>query len=105
MVSVANIEEKAVQSDGPFFLVCFPHYSFIELFLLTTENPCPHLGNIVTIKLSEDDEVVTLPDGSTVTKIVETHFQMNYQAGEWKRIKKYRKAEDNPATTTAAAPV
>ena len=102
---MANIEEKTVQSDGPFFLVCFPHYSFIELFFLTTENPCPHLGNIVTIKLSEDDEVVTLPDGSTVTKIVETHFQMNYQAGEWKRIKKYRKAEDNPATTTAAAPV
>jgi len=60
------------------------------------DNPCPHLGNIVTIKLSEDEEVINSSDGSTVTKIVETHFQMNYQAGEWKRIKKYRKAEDVP---------
>nr|CAG4638562.1 EOG090X08WB [Cyclestheria hislopi] len=58
------------------------------------ENPCPHLGNIVTIKLSEDEEVVNMADGTTVRRIVETHFQMNYQAGEWKRIKKYRKAED-----------
>ena len=67
-----------------------------------TENPCPHLGNIVTIKLSEADEVVTLSDGSSVTKIVETHFQMNYQAGEWKRIKKYRKADE--VVAAAAAP-
>jgi len=62
------------------------------------ENPCPHLGNIVTIKLSEDEEVINSSDGTTVTKIVETHFQMNYQAGEWKRIKKYRKAEDVPVS-------
>jgi len=58
------------------------------------ENPCPHLGNIVTIKLSEDEEVISSSDGTSATKIVETHFQMNYQAGEWKRIKKYRKAEE-----------
>uniref|UniRef100_A0A0P6CYI3 Negative elongation factor A n=1 Tax=Daphnia magna TaxID=35525 RepID=A0A0P6CYI3_9CRUS len=51
------------------------------------ENPCPHLGNIVTIKLSEDEEIVTAGDGITTTRIVETHFQMNYAAGEWKRIK------------------
>nr|SVE75225.1 EOG090X08WB [Daphnia dolichocephala] len=62
------------------------------------ENPCPHLGNIVTIKLSEDEEVVTASDGITTTRIVETHFQMNYAAGEWKRIKKMRKMEDAPAS-------
>nr|CAG4650283.1 EOG090X08WB [Sida crystallina] len=66
------------------------------------ENPCPHLGNIVTIKLSEDDEEVKLPDGTTATKIVETHFQMNYQAGEWKRIKKFRMTEDGAASATTA---
>nr|CAG4637148.1 EOG090X08WB [Ceriodaphnia reticulata]SVE73036.1 EOG090X08WB [Ceriodaphnia reticulata] len=63
------------------------------------ENPCPHLGNIVTIKLSEDEEAVTGPDGITTTRIIETHFQMNYAAGEWKRIKKMRKLEETPATT------
>lgn len=63
------------------------------------ENPCPHLGNIVTIKLSEDEEAVTGADGITTTRVVETHFQMNYAAGEWKRIKKMRKVEETPATT------
>merc|ERR1712037_970201 len=29
-----------------------------------------------------------------LTMIVETHFQMNYNTGEWKRIKKYRRLED-----------
>nr|CAG4636306.1 EOG090X08WB [Eubosmina coregoni]SVE69898.1 EOG090X08WB [Eubosmina coregoni] len=65
------------------------------------ENPCPHLGNIVTIKLSEDEEVLTASDGTKITKVVETHFQMNYAAGEWKRIKKLRKTDDAPL---AAAP-
>nr|CAG4649471.1 EOG090X08WB [Scapholeberis mucronata]SVE93717.1 EOG090X08WB [Scapholeberis mucronata] len=66
------------------------------------ENPCPHLGNIVTIKLSEDEEVITAADGIATTRIVETHFQMNYAAGEWKRIKKMRKLEDSTATTVLA---
>nr|SVE85595.1 EOG090X08WB [Daphnia pulicaria] len=64
------------------------------------ENPCPHLGNIVTIKLSEDEEVVTATDGVTTTRVVETHFQMNYAAGEWKRIKKMRKTEETPASVS-----
>lgn len=54
------------------------------------ENPCPHLGNIVTIKLSEGEETVAQPDGPMLTMLAETHFQMNYNTGEWKRIKKYR---------------
>ncbi|KAF5303498.1 hypothetical protein FQA39_LY09961 [Lamprigera yunnana] len=54
------------------------------------DNPCPHLGNIVTIKLSEDQENVLQPDETYLTMLVETHFQMNYNNGEWKRIKKYR---------------
>lgn len=57
-------------------------------------NPCPHLGNVVTIKLSEDQENVLQNDGTGATMIVETHFQMNYSTGEWKRIKKYRRLEE-----------
>merc|ERR1712228_186182 len=52
------------------------------------DNPCPHLGNIVTIKLSENQENVPQNDGTYLTMIVEIHFQMNYNTGEWKRIKK-----------------
>ena len=56
------------------------------------ENPCPHLGHVVTIKLSEGQErMVQSTDGSDVVVDVETHFQMNYLTGEWKRIKKYRR--------------
>lgn len=81
------------------------------------ENPCPHLGkcifvqgqqlkylllvffspppgNVVTIKLSENQESVLQNDGTYLSMIVETHFQMNYSTGEWKRIKKYRRLED-----------
>lgn len=46
--------------------------------------------------------MVTAADGITSTRIVETHFQMNYAAGEWKRIKKMRKMEDVTATTATA---
>ncbi|KAF5296669.1 hypothetical protein FQR65_LT10209 [Abscondita terminalis] len=72
------------------------------------DNPCPHLGNIVTIKLSEDQENVLQPDETYLTMLVETHFQMNYNNGEWKRIKKYRHIENVqsdqvlPNTPTAA---
>jgi len=53
------------------------------------ENPCPNLGSIVTIKLSENEEQVLKPDGAYEDMFVETHYQMNYETGEGKRIKKY----------------
>ncbi|XP_011505173.1 PREDICTED: negative elongation factor A [Ceratosolen solmsi marchali] len=55
------------------------------------DNPCPKLGNIVTVMLSENIEEVEQPDGTTVSMQVETHFQMNYTNGEWKRMKKNRR--------------
>lgn len=87
-----------------FFLIHMPNSMSRVL-----DNPCPHLGNIVTIKLSEDEEVLTASDGTKITKIVETHFQMNYALGEWKRIKKLRRTDDVPtaasATTTTSTSV
>uniref|UniRef100_A0A8D8QBK1 Negative elongation factor A n=2 Tax=Cacopsylla melanoneura TaxID=428564 RepID=A0A8D8QBK1_9HEMI len=50
------------------------------------ENPCPTYGNVVTIKLSESQESHHVEG----PMMVETHFQMNYNTGEWKRIKKYK---------------
>ncbi|XP_014297475.2 negative elongation factor A [Microplitis demolitor] len=68
-------------------------------------NPCPKLGNIVTVMLSENVEDVVQPDGTTVSMLVETHFQMNYTNGEWKRIKKNRRVvtEDSVSSNTPAA--
>ena len=85
-------------SKSKFFLVVS---FFARFFFVLLDNPCPHLGNIVTIKLSEDEEVLTASDGTKITKIVETHFQMNYAAGEWKRIKKLRKMDDVPASASS----
>nr|CAI5868828.1 unnamed protein product [Callosobruchus analis] len=68
------------------------------------DNPCPHLGNIVTIKLSEDQENVLQPDDTYLTMLVETHFQMNYNNGEWKRIKKYRHVENMVEQITQSTP-
>ncbi|KAJ8930200.1 hypothetical protein NQ314_017023 [Rhamnusium bicolor] len=68
------------------------------------DNPCPHLGNIVTIKLSEDQENVLQPDDTYLTMMVETHFQMNYNNGEWKRIKKYRHIENMVDQITSSTP-
>ena len=54
------------------------------------ENPCPHLGDTVTIKLSEKEEQIRQSDGSIITVIAENHYQMNYTTGEAKQIKKLR---------------
>lgn len=57
------------------------------------DNPCPNLGNVVTIKLNESEETVTQADGTPIRCMVETHYQMNYNTGEGKRIKKYVKID------------
>lgn len=51
------------------------------------------MGSLVTVKLSEDHETVLQNDHTLVNMLVETHFQMNYNTGEWKRIKKYIELE------------
>ncbi|KAK3589429.1 hypothetical protein CHS0354_020758 [Potamilus streckersoni] len=58
------------------------------------ENPCPQQGNILSIRLSENKEIVMQTDGIQKTMCVDTFFQMNYATGEWKRVKKYREVED-----------
>ncbi|XP_018054466.1 PREDICTED: negative elongation factor A isoform X2 [Atta colombica] len=65
------------------------------------DNPCPKLGNIVTVMLSENVEEVTQSDGTIVPMLVETHFQMNYTNGEWKRIKKNRRIVTEESTSTS----
>ncbi|KAI1303028.1 Negative elongation factor A [Halotydeus destructor] len=63
------------------------------------DNPCPHLGNVVTIKLSENMEPVAKADGTVENMSVETLYQMNYSTGEGKKIKKYTRTENSLANS------
>lgn len=86
------------------FRIYFVVYIILS-FIFLADNPCPKLGNIVTVMLSENIEEVTQSDGTTVPMLVETHFQMNYTNGEWKRIKKNRRIVTEESTSaTAPAP-
>ena len=60
------------------------------MFLLSFNNPCPQQGHIVYIRLSEKIEPVRLADNSVREMISETFFHINYQTGEWRRIKKFK---------------
>lgn len=53
-------------------------------------HPYPHMGDIVTLKLSETYEDEVRADGSSQKHRVETYFQMDYRTGEWKRLRKTR---------------
>ncbi|XP_029197953.2 negative elongation factor A-like [Acropora millepora] len=54
------------------------------------EKPYSHQGPIITIKLSENTENVTASDGSQQTQLVEMLFEMNYDTGHWRRLKRTR---------------
>lgn len=67
-----------------FFLSCDALNFF---FFFNPDNPCPTQGDILSIRLSENEEILQQPEGSKKV-IVETFFQMNYATGEWKRVRK-----------------
>ncbi|XP_065223573.1 negative elongation factor A-like [Planococcus citri] len=67
------------------------------------ENPCPQLGNIMTIKLSENRVSIQQPDGTYRTYNVEMHFQMNYNTGKWNWIEKRREIDPGTSLSSLAA--
>lgn len=68
-------------------------YNNIALPYVDSDNPCPQQGDIVNIRLSENNDSIQQPDLTFRPMMVDTYFQMNYGSGEWKRIKKYREIE------------
>lgn len=54
------------------------------------EKPYSHQGPIITIKLSENTENVSASDGTQQTQLVEMLFEMNYDTGHWRRLKRTR---------------
>eukprot|EP00106_Octopus_bimaculoides_P009807 XP_014777249.1 PREDICTED: negative elongation factor A-like [Octopus bimaculoides] len=65
-----------------------PEKALILAFMAGSRvNPCPEQGDIISIRLSENEEIRAQPEG-TKKVTVETFFQMNYVTGEWKRVSK-----------------
>ena len=64
---------------------------YFEYFLhfLSIENPFPQQGSVITIKLSEDTEVIDQKEGPQ-TMFVEMLFEMNYETGHWRRLRRTR---------------
>ena len=58
------------------------------IFLL--DNPFPQQGPVLTIKLSEETELVQQSDGPPQPVLVEMLFEMNYETGHWRRLKRTR---------------
>lgn len=61
------------------------------LYHSVPENPSPEQGPVITVKLSEHTEISTAPILNTPqTQLVEMLFEMNYDTGHWRRLKRTR---------------
>ncbi len=54
------------------------------------ENPRPDQGNLITIKLNESEEFFTSSTGQQHRVLSEVFFQMDYNTGEYKKIKRMK---------------
>ena len=74
-------------------------FDFCPSFL--AEKPYSHQGPIITIKLSENTETVTASDGTQQMQLVEMLFEMNYDSGHWRRLKRTRVVSKHGASSTS----
>uniref|UniRef100_A0A914ZK98 HDAg domain-containing protein n=1 Tax=Parascaris univalens TaxID=6257 RepID=A0A914ZK98_PARUN len=101
-VVVASVQSRIEQRDAALRRQCDEMLSsanaldaqgrrMVSAFLSGNKaHPFPHMGDVVTLKLSETYEDENRLDGSTQKIRVETYFQMDYHTGEWKRLRKTR---------------
>jgi hypothetical protein len=71
----------------------FKFQNLISNFLIIIfylENPRPEHGPLITIKLNESEEMLTSSSGQQHKVLSELFFQMNYDTGEYKKIKKMK---------------
>ncbi len=61
-----------------------------KIFDLNIENPRPEHGSLISIKLNESEEILTSSNGQQHKVLSELYFQMNYDTGEYKKIKKLK---------------
>ena len=65
-------------------------HNVLHLLFFFVENPFPQQGAVITIKLSEE----ILPQGDQHV-LVEMLFEMNYDTGHWRRLKRTRVMQQN----------
>lgn len=58
------------------------------LIFCSLENPFPDQGPVITVKLSE--HCITPSINTPQTQLVEMLFEMNYDTGHWRRLKRTR---------------
>ena len=89
-------------SDGDVYLLVLRNS-------IVADNPCPQMGKILTVRLSEQESMEDLNEGGSVGGgqralcSVETYFQMNYETGEWKRLRKLRPITQQQQTNNTPA--
>lgn len=74
--------------------------SITNFFFFLAEKPYSQQGPIITIKLSENQEIVTASDGTQQIQLVEMLFEMNYDSGHWRRLKRTRVVSKHGASST-----
>ncbi|KAG5671776.1 hypothetical protein PVAND_001953 [Polypedilum vanderplanki] len=69
------------------------------------DNPRPNADNVITIKLNESKEQVKQPDNTVVPMLVDTLIRLDYNTGEWKTFRTFRKiTQQQQAEAATAAP-
>jgi len=71
------------------------------IIFFLAEKPYSQQGPIITIKLSENTETATASDGTQQIQLVEMLFEMNYDSGHWRRLKRTRVVSKHGASSTS----
>ncbi|XP_070493667.1 negative elongation factor A isoform X2 [Chironomus tepperi] len=66
------------------------------------DNPRPNAENVITIKLNESKEQVKQPDNTVVPMLVDTFIRLDYNSGDWKTFRTFRKITQQQAEAASA---
>jgi len=80
------------------------HKKVILAFLAGNRvNPYPHLGNVVQFLLHQEDKVT--PDSNQTPYMEQLIFEINYETGTWRKLRRKRMSQPTAPTPTDASSV
>lgn len=78
------------------------HMKVILAFLAGTRvNPYPHLGNVVQFLLHQEDKVT--PDANQTPYIEQLIFEINYETGTWRKLRRKRMSQPTALDTASSS--
>jgi len=80
---LAQVQEMFMGASA----LTMPQKALIMNFVAGARDNPPENGPIMAIKLNEAEEVVTMPDGQQSKVLTELFFHMNFETGEFKKVK------------------